>query len=386
MPLITTNSALRDLCARLSSSPFLTVDTEFMREKTYFAKLCLIQVSDPDGNAAAIDVLAENEELDLTPFWDLMTNTKILKIFHAARQDLEIIYQLSGTLPSPLFDTQVAAMVCGYGDQVGYEALVNDICKTKMDKTSQFTDWSHRPLTQKQMTYALGDVIHLVKIYEHLSSMLKKKNRESWVLEETENLLSPALYQFPPQDAWKRLKLRSPKPRDLAVMRELAAWREEEAQRKDVPRSRIIKDETLLDLTYQKPRNETELARIRGVSSELAKGKFGKAILSVIEKGINVPDTDCPAVSVRSPLPQRLVPTLEMLKMLLRLQSAEHDVAARLIGSSDDIEDFILTPDDKALPLNHGWRYEIFGAEAQEMIAGKTALTLEKGKIRKFRV
>jgi ribonuclease D len=356
-----------------------------MRERTYYAKLCLIQLSAPDKEAVGIDVLAGEEELDLSPIWDLFADKNIVKVFHAARQDLEIVYQLSGTLPAPLFDTQIAAMVCGYGDQVGYEALVNDICKAKADKSSQFTDWSHRPLTQKQITYALNDVIFLKEIYEALKSRLDKKGRGDWVLEETENLVSPSLYQFPPQDAWQRLKLRSPKPRDLAVLRELAAWREEEAQKKDVPRGRILKDETLLDLTYQKPRTEAELVRIRGISADMAKGKFGKLILDAMERGLAIPEADCPAVDKREPLPQKLTPVLEMLKMLLRIQASENDVAARLITSSDDLENYLRNPEDEN-PLNHGWRKDIFGEVAMEMINGKIALSIEHGKIKKLKI
>lgn len=385
MTLITTNAALKAFCETLTDCPYITVDTEFMRERTYYAKLCLIQISGPDKEAVGIDVLAGEEELDLSPIWELFANQNIMKVFHAARQDLEIIYQLSGTLPAPLFDTQIAAMVCGYGDQVGYEALVNDICKAKADKSSQFTDWSHRPLTQKQITYALNDVIFLKDIYHSLESRLDKKGRGDWVLEETNNLLDPSIYQFPPRDAWQRLKLRSPKARDLAVLRELAQWREEEAQKKDVPRGRILKDETLLDLTYQKPRTEAELARIRGVSADMAKGKFGKLILDAMERGIAVPDAECPLVAAKDPLPQRLTPVLEMLKMLLRIQAAENDVAPRLISDSETLENYVRDPKSES-PLTHGWRAEIFGAEAEAMMKGQTALSLVNGKIQKIKI
>jgi len=385
MTLITTNAALRAFCDTLTDCPYITVDTEFMRERTYYAKLCLIQISGPDREAVGVDVLAGEEELDLSPIWELFANQNIMKVFHAARQDLEIIYQLSGTLPAPLFDTQIAAMVCGYGDQVGYEALVNDICKAKADKSSQFTDWSHRPLSQKQVTYALNDVIFLKDIYHSLKNRLDKKGRGDWVLEETNNLLDPALYQFPPREAWQRLKLRSPKARDLAVLRELAQWREEEAQKKDVPRGRILKDETLLDLTYQKPRTESELARIRGVSPDMAKGKFGKLILDAMERGISVPDSECPVVAAKDPLPQRLTPVLEMLKMLLRIQASENDVAPRLIADSETLENYVRDP--KSAPtLTHGWRAEIFGAEAEAMMKGQTALSLVNGKIQKIKI
>lgn len=385
MTLITTNAALKAFCDTLTDCPYITVDTEFMRERTYYAKLCLIQISGPDREAVGVDVLAGEEELDLSPIWELFANQNIMKVFHAARQDLEIIYQLSGTLPAPLFDTQIAAMVCGYGDQVGYEALVNDICKAKADKSSQFTDWSHRPLSQKQVTYALNDVIFLKDIYHSLKNRLDKKGRGDWVLEETNNLIDPALYQFPPREAWQRLKLRSPKARDLAVLRELAQWREEEAQKKDVPRGRILKDETLLDLTYQKPRTESELSRIRGVSPDMAKGKFGKLILDAMERGIAVPDSECPVVAAKEPLPQRLTPVLEMLKMLLRIQASENDVAPRLIADSETLENYVRDP--KSAPtLTNGWRAEIFGTEAEAMMKGQTALSLSNGKIQKIKI
>lgn len=385
MTIITTNAALQAFCATLGDSPYITVDTEFMREKTYYARLCLIQISAPDREAVAIDVMAGDEELDLSPVWALFANPAIMKVFHAARQDLEIIYQLSGTLPAPLFDTQIAAMVCGYGDQVGYEALVNDICKVKADKSSQFTDWTHRPLSDRQVVYALNDVIFLKTIYESLKSRLDKKGRADWVLEETQDLLQPTLYQFPPENSWQRLKLRSPKPRDLAVLKELAAWREMEAQKKDVPRGRILKDETLLDLTYQKPRTESELARIRGVSADMAKGKFGKLIMEAMERGMSIPDADCPAVITKDPLPPRLIPVLEMLKMLLKIQAAEHDVAARLICDSETLENYVRDP--KSAPaLTHGWRYDVFGQAAEDMIKGKTALTIENGKIKRLKL
>lgn len=385
MTLITTNDALKAYCATLTDCPYITVDTEFMRERTYYAKLCLLQISGPDKEAVGVDVLAGDEELDLTPVWNLFANKNIVKVFHAARQDLEIIYQLSGTLPAPLFDTQIAAMVCGYGDQVGYEALVNDICKAKADKSSQFTDWTHRPLSQKQITYALNDVIFLKDIYENLKNRLDKKGRSDWVLEETQNLLDPTLYQFPPRDAWQRLKLRSPKPRDLAVLRELAQWREEESQKKDVPRGRILKDETLLDLTYQKPRTESDLARIRGVSADMSKGKFGKLILDAMERGLAVPDADCPIVIARDPLPQRLSPILEMLKMLLRIQASEHDVAGRLITDSETLENFVKDPSSSPT-LIQGWRYDVFGKFAKEMMDGKIGLSIENGKIKRLKL
>jgi ribonuclease D len=380
MTLITTNEALKEYCAGLKSAPFVTVDTEFLREKTYYAKLCLIQISGPDKNAAAIDVLAEGEELDLTPLWEVLNDPAIVKVFHSARQDLEIILQLSGNIPAPLFDTQVAAMVCGYGDQIGYEALVFDITKEKVDKTSQFTDWSRRPLSSKQILYALGDVIHLVDVYLSLNERLKKKGRLDWVREEMNILTNPATYDIQPQEVWRRFKLRSAKPRDLAVLRELAAWRELDARRRDVPRGRILKDETLLDLAYQKPQTEGELARIRGVSADMAKGRIGAALLETIRKGLAVPDDACPYFEKKEPLPPRLSPVVEMLKMLLRISAAENDVAARLIATPDDLDEFAQNP-KASVPLNHGWRHDVFGQAAHDMMDGKLALSLRRGKI-----
>jgi ribonuclease D len=385
MTLITTNSALRDYCNSLKSAPFVTVDTEFLREKTYYAKLCLIQISGPDKNAAAIDVLANEEDLDLAPLWDILNDPSILKVFHAARQDLEIILQLSGKIPAPLFDSQVAAMVCGYGDQVGYEALVFDITKEKVDKTSQFTDWSRRPLSSKQILYALGDVIHLVDVYLSLKNRLEKQGRLDWVREEMDFLTDPATYDIKPEEIWRRFKLRSAKPKDLAVLRELAAWREYDARRRDVPRGRILKDETLLDLAYQKPQTEGDLARIRGVSADMARGKIGSALLDAISRGLAVPEHECPSFEKKEALSPRFAPIVEMLKMLLRISAAENHVAARLIATPDDLESFAQTPEGKS-PLGHGWRYDVFGKDAKEMMEGRLALSLRKGKIHMTRI
>lgn len=381
MTVITTNKDLKEYCQSLANAPFITVDTEFLRERSYYAKLCLMQISGPDKNAVAIDVLSQDEELDLTPIWDLMNNPEILKIFHAARQDLEIIYQMSGKVPAPLYDTQIAAMVCGYGEQAGYKSLVTNICKVKLDKSSQFTDWSHRPLSKKQLNYALGDVTYLIDIFHHLEEQLISKDRHHWVEEEVNALTNPKLYEVDPFETYKRLKIRSPKPRDLGVLRELAAWRETEAQRKDVPKSRILKDETLVDLAYQRPTNEKDLARIRGISADMAKGKIGKILIEQIQKGIDIPDEQCPQPEIKKPLPPKYAPSLEMLKMLLRIQSSNHDVAAKLIASSSEIEDFVKDPDNKALPINIGWRHEIFGKIAHDLLDGKIAISLKKGKI-----
>jgi ribonuclease D len=381
MSLITTNTDLKAFCKTLENAPFITVDTEFLRDRTFYARLCLIQVSGPDRRAVAIDVLSSDEQLDLSPLWRLFDDPCILKVFHAARQDLEILWQMTGRMVHPLFDTQVAAMVCGYGEQISYEALVADIARERMDKSSQFTDWARRPLSPRQLTYALNDVIYLVDVYQYLAKKLEKEGRVDWVKEEMAVLTSPETYEINPNRSWERLKIRSAKPRDLAILRELCAWRELEAQRKDVPRSRILRDETLMDLGFQRPQTPEDLERIRGISSDMAQGRIGRALIDVIAKGLAVPDEECPRLEHKAPLAPRLIPVIEMLKMLLRIQASEYHVAAKLVATSDDIEALAEHPDEYS-QLSHGWRYEVFGRVAQDMMAGKLALTLDRGKIK----
>lgn len=382
MTLITTNAALRDFCDSLRSEPFITVDTEFLRDKTYYSKLCLIQISGPDKNAVAIDVLSKDEDIDLSPVWDLMADSSILKVFHAARQDLEIILQMSGKMVAPLFDTQVAAMVCGFGEQIGYDSLVADITGHRPDKSSQFTDWSHRPLSARQLSYALNDVIFLIDVYHALIKKLEKNGRSHWVSEEMAFLTDPKTYEMNPEEAWKRLKIRSAKPRDLGVIYELAKWRELESQRKDVPRSRILKDETLLDLGFQQPQTPEDLLRIRGFSADMARGKFGTAIMTVIGYGLKIPEDKLPKLEARISLPQKLNSMVEMLKMLLRIQANDTGVAIKLLASSDDIEAFAMNPKSDAVPFNHGWRHDVFGQAAHDLIEGKVCLAIKNGAIR----
>ncbi|PZP57039.1 MAG: ribonuclease D [Micavibrio aeruginosavorus] len=381
MTLITTNSELAAFCQTLKNQPFITVDTEFLRDKTYYSKLCLIQLSGPDKNAVAVDVLSKDEDLDLSPVWDLLTDPTILKVFHAARQDLEIILQLAGKMVHPLFDTQVAAMVCGHGEQIGYDNLVADITGHRPDKSSQFTDWSHRPLSQRQLSYALNDVIFLIDVYHALAKKLEKTGRIDWVNEEMAYLTDPKTYDSDPEEAWKRLKIRSAKPKDLGVIYELAKWREQESQRKDVPRSRILKDETLLDLGFQQPQTVEDMIRIRGFSADMAKGKFGTAVMKVIEAGLNMPADKLPKLPSKNILPQKLVSTVEMLKMLLRIQANEAGVAIKLVASSDDIDAFAMSPSSKEVPFNQGWRYDVFGKAAHELLQGKICLTIRNGSI-----
>jgi ribonuclease D len=378
MELITKQQDLEALCEAMQGQPFITVDTEFLRDKTYYPKLCLIQVAAPLTEAHAIDPLATG--LSLKPLFELMLNENVVKVFHAARQDLEIFYNLTGQIPFPLFDTQVAAMVCGYGDQVGYRNLVEDVCGQRLDKGAQFTDWARRPLSKKQLTYALNDVIYLREIYLHLASELERQDRIKWVLEEMQTLTDPATYQNPPEDSWERIKVRSDKPAVLAVLREICAWREVEAQRRDVPRNRVLRDESLIDIAVHAPRKAEDLAKSRNFSLDLAEGRIGKEILAAVQRGIECKPQDRPRAPARTSFPSDLKPVLEMLKMILRIQCSEHDVAPRLVASAEDLE--MLAMDDEAdIPALKGWRRKVFGDKALALKRGKIALGLRDGEI-----
>ncbi len=381
---ITQQKELDRLCKTLSTQEFITIDTEFLREKTYYPKLCLVQVSDPQGNAAAIDPLEGG--LDLTPLFDLLQNEKVLKIFHAARQDLEIFYNLTGKVVHPFFDTQIAAMVLGYGDQVGYEALVNDITGAKIDKSAQFTNWCLRPLSQKQIDYALGDVTHLLEVYKHLSEELARRKRTSWVFEEEAILESPSTYQNDPYEAWKRVKIRSPRPKNLAVLRELAAWREKRAQEKDIPKPWVMRDETLADMAGQIPRDVNALKKIRGMSADLAAGHIGKELLKAIEKALETPKESWPEVHKKKPLPPTASAIIDALKMLLKIQSVMNDVAPKLVASAEDLEAIALDHDENTIAALKGWRREVFGNAALALKNGELAIGLKESRIVKYKV
>ena len=381
--LITDQNDLDQFCASLKDKDFLTVDTEFLREKTYYPKLCLIQISDPDGHAAAIDPLEDG--LDLAPVFNLLFNKDILKIFHAGRQDLEIFYQLTGKVVEPFFDTQIAAMVCGYGDSVGYVNLVKNITGHTIDKSMQFTNWVHRPLNQRQIDYALGDVTYLVDIYKHLAGELEKRGRISWVFQEEETLSDPATYENPPEDAWERIKIRSPKPKTLAVLRDLAAWRETRAQNKDIPRSWVLRDDTLVDMAAQTPKDVRQLKKIRNMPADLAEGDIGKTLLNIIQKALGSDKKSWPVVKKRKPLPRSASATVDILKMLLKVQCAQHGVAGKLVASKDDIEAIALE-DKPDIPAMKGWRYEIFGQEALALKKGELAIGLNNDKITKYKI
>jgi ribonuclease D len=371
MKLITTTDELAAFCKSLADTEFIAVDTEFMRERTYWPKLCLAQVAGPD-DAAAIDALADG--IDLAPLDELMANPKVLKVFHAARQDLEIFYLRMNKVPQPLFDTQVAAMVCGHGEAASYESLATKLAKAKIDKSSRFTDWSRRPLSERQITYALSDVTHLRLVYEKLKRQLDKTGRFSWITEEMAVLNDPGTYRADPEQAWRRLKPRGASPRLLGTLREVAAWRERTAQRIDIPRQRLLRDEQLLEIASHAPKTTEELAMTRGLGRGFAEGWQGRELMEAIEKARKVPDSELP---VRDRAPEQLrAPgaVVDLLRTLLRLKAEEAGVAARLVASADELDR--LAAGKRDVHALNGWRREIFGSDAVSLIEGKLALAL----------
>ena len=377
MTLITDSAALAEFCARQRGADFITVDTEFMRERTYWPVLCVVQVAGP-AEAVAIDALAEG--IDLAPLLALMNDPAMLKVFHAARQDLEIFFHLSGAVPHPLFDTQIAAMVAGFGDSVSYETLVRKLAGAQLDKASRFTDWSHRPLTERQVKYALGDVVHLRTVYERLQQRLGHNGRSSWFAEEMAALANPALYRAEPGESWHRFRLRGRgDSRFLAVLRALAAWRESAAQQRDLPRGRVLRDEALIEIASHAPPTIEALARTRGLGKGLAEGKLGKEILDAVAKGLG--DTDPPAtIPQKAQSPPGLGPLIELLRVLLKQRCEDFEVAQKLVASADDLE-AIATDDGAAVPALHGWRREVFGADALALKHGTLALTAGRNRI-----
>jgi len=372
MKLISDTAALAAFCQRLSHVEFVTVDTEFMREKTYWPQLCLVQLAGPD-EAWAIDPMAP--DMDLAPLFELMSNPKVLKVFHAARQDVEIFLHLSGSVPTPLFDSQVAAMVCGFGDAVSYETLAGQLARARIDKSLRFTDWSRRPLTDRQLDYALADVTHLRVIYEKLRQRLEREQRAEWVAEEMAVLAEHSTYLVDPDQAWRRLKSRSSSPRFLMVLKELAAWREREAREKDLPRQRLLKDDSLMEIAAQAPTTIDELAHTRGLSRGAAEGKLGSALLAAVAKALATPESEWPTPLERVDLPRGLGPVVDLLKVLLKLKGDQHDVAQRLIASSADLE-WIAADDAAQVPALQGWRRGLFGEDALRLKHGQLGLAL----------
>ena len=382
MSWIADSTTLAEFCQRAAAAPFVTVDTEFMRERTYWAQLCLVQCATPD-EAVAIDALAPG--IDLSPLFRLLDDPRVLKVFHAARQDLEIFHHMTGKVPGPLFDTQVAAMVCGFGDAVSYETLAGQLAQVRIDKSARFTDWAQRPLSERQITYALADVVHLKKIYVTLAQRLTATNRASWLQEEMATLLAPATYRMDPEEGWRRFKPRTAKPRLLAVLKEVAAWREREAQRRDVPRNRVIRDETVMDIAGHAPSSIEDLARVRGLSRSFADGRLGEDLLAAVRRGLALPESEIPILPPQVDLPPGLGPVVELLKVILKMKCEEHGVATKLVASTADLER-IAADDEAPVPALHGWRREVFGEAALALKRGEIALTLRGRKMQMLSV
>jgi len=386
MQIITSTGELAELAREYAEAPFVTVDTEFMRERTYWPQLCLVQLARPGEGpraAAIIDPLAEG--LNLGPLFELMGNQKVLKVFHAARQDVEIFHNLGGLIPAPMFDTQVAAMVCGYGEQVGYETLVRQVAKADLDKSSRFTDWSRRPLSERQLDYALGDVTHLRAIYLTLSEKLMKSGRGHWVAEEMAILTDPGTYVTEPAEAWRRLKARSHSPKFLGVVRALAEWREIAAQTRDVPRSRILKDDALLEVATAKPKTPEDLGKLRLVQREARRPETAEAILAAVAAGEACPPDQRPVLPPPARRRQGSAAIADMLRVLLKARAEELGVASKLIASSADL-DALAGEEDPDLPLLRGWRNEAFGKDARRVMAGTVALVARPGGIQLIEV
>jgi len=380
MEYISDSSSLDKAVSTLETAPFVTVDTEFMREATYWSKLCLIQIASPD-HEYVIDPLSD--AIDLGRFYELMVNPAITKVFHAARQDVEIIYNQSGKIPAPLFDTQIAAMVCGYGESAGYETLVREIVNQPLDKSSRFTDWSRRPLSEKQISYALGDVTHLRNIYHHLKQLLHENNRIGWLDEEMEILTSPETYQLEPGNAWQRLKFRGNNKRAHSVLIALAQWREQLAQKNNVPRNRILKDDGLYEVSSHPPRTTADISRLRGVPRGFDRGPYANSLIEAVAEGLNRNFSTLPDIPVKKPLPNGIGPIVELLKVSLKICCEEHDVAQKLIATVNDLER--IAADDQAdVKALKGWRHELFGDNALKLKHGTLMIGIANGKATLF--
>lgn len=373
---ITTNDALAEFCARISGSPFVCVDTEFMRETTYWPKLCLIQAATPE-QAAVIDPLAEG--LDLTPFLELMRDTRITKVFHAARQDLEIFNKL-GAIPQPMFDTQVAAMAAGYGDQVSYDSLVRQMLRKEVDKASRFTDWARRPLSPAQYDYALADVTHLARLYPKLRDRLEREGRLDWVAEEMRALTDPALYDTNPENAWKRLKPKRYSAKYLAAFKAVAAWRERAAQERDQPRGRILKDEAIDEVATQAPTDAEGFNRLRAVPKGFGGSRLGQELIEELKRVLADPEAHAPKVERPAPSPPAPASVVELLKVLLKAKSEGEGVAAKLIATVADLEK-IAVSDDADVEALKGWRRQVFGEDALKLKRGEIALVLNGPRV-----
>jgi ribonuclease D len=373
---ITTTSKLAAVCRRMAALPFVTVDTEFLRETTYYPLLCVAQMASAD-EAVVIDALAA--EIDLAPFFELMADEKVMKVFHAARQDIEIVWHRAKLIPQPIFDTQVAAMVLGYGDSISYDQLVQRITGDVLDKSYRFTDWTRRPLSEAQLSYAVSDVTHLRQVYTALVDDLGRRGRVDWVLEEMQVLTSADTYRMDPENAWRRLKTRVRKPKELGVLIEVAAWREREAQARDVPRSRVLKDEVVGDIAVQAPNTLEKLKHLRSLPKGFERSRTAEGIVAAVMRGLERDAKTLPQLA-RLPPPVNGTAVVELLKVLLRMISERHHVAAKVIATVDDLER-IAADDDAAVPALTGWRRELFGERALALKHGKLSLAIERGRV-----
>ncbi len=369
--MIETTAALEEACLKLAQSDFITIDTEFLRETTFWPELCLIQMASPDLEVI-VDPLAKG--LDLSPFFALMADTSVIKVFHAARQDIEIIFHLGNLIPHPIFDTQVAAMVCGFGDSVSYDQLVQKVKNVHIDKTSRFTDWSRRPLSEKQLDYALADVTHLRDVYLKLKEELDREGRAGWLTEEMAILESRETYDLHPDDAWQRLKMRLRKPQELAVMQYVAAWREREARSRNVPRSRVLKDDAIYEIAQQQPKDTDALSRLRTIPKGWERSASGAAIIEQVNAALALPKNDMPHVNRHSHAPEGAQAAVELLKVLLRLTSEKHGVASKVIANTEDLEKIAAEGEKADVQAMHGWRRELFGDVALKLISGGVGL------------
>ncbi|AYD00462.1 ribonuclease D [Neorhizobium sp. NCHU2750] len=376
--MIDTTAALQEACAQLAQSDFITIDTEFLRETTFWPELCLIQMASPTMEVL-VDPLAKG--LDLAPFFELMANSAVVKVFHAARQDIEIIHHLGKLVPHPIFDTQVAAMVCGFGDSVSYDQLVSRIKNIQIDKSSRFTDWSRRPLSEKQLDYALADVTHLRDVYLSLKEQLEREGRALWLTEEMAILESPSTYDLHPDDAWQRLKARLRKPTELAVLKFVAAWREREARSRNVPRSRVLKDDAIYEIAQQQPKDTEALGRLRTIPKGWERSSSGAAIIEAVNAALALPKADMPHPPKHTHVPEGTAAAVELLKVLLKLISDKQGVAAKVIANSDDLEKIASEGEKANVAALSGWRRELFGETALKLIDGGVALRFVNKKV-----
>ena len=377
MHLISTTSDLAAACEALAAHDYVAVDTEFLRETTFWPKLCVVQMAGPD-TAVVVDALADG--LDMAPFLDLMKNERVVKVFHSGRQDIEIVFNLGGFVPHPIFDTQVAAMVCGFGDSISYDQLVQRVSGHHIDKSSRFTDWTRRPLTQKQYDYALSDVTHLRDAYHHLKKRLADQGRSDWVADEMEVLTSHETYDLDPVNAWTRLKLRVKKPIELAILQELAAWREREARARDVPRSRILKDDAIYEIAADQPRDASALGNLRSLSKGYERSRAGEEILACVQRALAIPRDQLPVIPRGKPMPDGAGAAVDLMKVLLKLVCEKHGVASKVVATVDELE-AIATDDEADVPALKGWRRELFGTEALKLKHGRLALSFDGRKV-----